>query len=81
MIDLIENAYGERVTLRTAQALRSRACELDRAFQPRVGMRVDEPVTRVRFQHAADLIHSKAKIEATRHDDGRRTFTTLRPRR
>jgi two-component system response regulator YesN len=65
MIDLIQKAYAERVTLQTlGLALGRQAAYLGRLFHKEVGMTVRECVTRVRLEHAAVLILAGGKIEA-----------------
>lgn len=65
MVDLIEKAYSEKITLNTvAAALRTKPDYLGRVFRAVVGMSVHEYVTRVRLEQAAHLIGSGIKIEA-----------------
>jgi two-component system response regulator YesN len=65
MLDVIERAYAEPVTLqRLGVALGRQAAYLGRLFHKEVGMTVRECVTRVRLEHAATLILDGAKIEA-----------------
>jgi AraC-like DNA-binding protein len=65
MVDLIERSYGERMTLNTVSAaLRGVPADLGRLFQSVVGVSVHEYLTRVRLDHAAQLINSGVKIES-----------------
>jgi AraC-like DNA-binding protein len=65
MVDLIEKAYADRITLQTVSAaLRGRPVDMGRLFHAHVGVSVHEYLTQVRLEHAAHLILSSVKIEA-----------------
>jgi AraC-like DNA-binding protein len=65
MVDLIEKAYAERITLHTVSAaVRGVPHDLGRLFRKVTGATVHEYVTRVRLEHAADLIAGRVKVEA-----------------
>jgi AraC-like DNA-binding protein len=65
MVDLIEKAYANRITLeRISAAFRGKPTSLGPLFQKLVGMSVHQYLTQVRLQHAAHLINSGLKIEA-----------------
>jgi AraC-like DNA-binding protein len=65
MVDLIEKAYAERITLHTVStAVRGVPHDLGRLFRKVTGATVHEYVTRVRLEHAAHLIAGNVKVEA-----------------
>jgi AraC-like DNA-binding protein len=65
MVDLIDKAYADRITLKTVSAaLRGKPAFLGRVFHDAVGLSVHEYVTRVRLERAAHLIASNVKVEA-----------------
>jgi YesN/AraC family two-component response regulator len=65
MLDFIDKGYADRITLKTvAAALRANPARLGRRFHDRVGVSVHSYVTRVRLEHAAQLIASNVKVEA-----------------
>ena len=65
MVDFIDRAYADRITVKTvAAAIRGNPTKLGRHFHAGVGVSVHVYVTRVRLEHAADLIASNVKIEA-----------------
>jgi YesN/AraC family two-component response regulator len=65
MIDLIEQSYSDPITLHfLADALNRQAAYLGALFRREVGVSVRQWVTRVRLDHATDLIRDGVKIEA-----------------
>jgi transcriptional regulator GlxA family with amidase domain len=65
MVDFIDKGYAERITLKTVAAtVRGNPAKLGRRFLATVGVSVHGYVTRVRLEHAADLIVSNTKVEA-----------------
>ena len=65
IMDFIDRGYASRITLKTvADALRANPAKLGRRFHDEVGVSVHSYVTRVRLEHAAQLIASDIKVEA-----------------
>jgi two-component system, response regulator YesN len=65
MIELIEQSYAEPVTLHfLAAALGRQPSYLGAMFRREVGVSVHEWLTRVRLDHAMELIREGVKIEA-----------------
>jgi YesN/AraC family two-component response regulator len=65
MLDVIEHSYAERITLDTfAAMLNRRATYLGHLFRKEVGMTLHQRLTRVRLDHATQLIAEGVKIEA-----------------
>jgi AraC-like DNA-binding protein len=65
MVDLVEKAYADRMTVKTVSAaLRGKPAVLGRLFHHVVGVSVHGYVTRVRLARAAHLITSNVKVEA-----------------
>jgi AraC-like DNA-binding protein len=65
MLDVIEQSYAERITLHTFAAMLNRQSSyLGHLFRQEVGMTVHQRLTRVRLDHAAELICKGVKIEA-----------------
>ena len=65
MLDFIDTRYADRITLKTvAAALRAHPARLGRRFHDKVGVSVHSYLTRVRLEHAAQLIASNIKVEA-----------------
>jgi AraC-like DNA-binding protein len=65
MVDLIEQTFAHRTTLKTVSAaMRGRPEQLGRLFRQVVGTTIHDYVTRVRLDHAAHFIRSGVKIEA-----------------
>jgi AraC-like DNA-binding protein len=65
MLTQIENDYSQAITLRTMSAAIGRQpAYLGRLFQQEVGASVRDHLTRVRLEHAAELIREGVKIEA-----------------
>src|SRR5687768_12690991 len=65
MLTQIENDYSQAITLRTMSAAIGRQpAYLGRLFQQEVGASVRDHLTRVRLEHAAELIRDGVKIEA-----------------
>ena len=64
-MDFIDTGYAGRITLKTVgAALRANPARLGRRFHDKVGVSVHSYVTRVRLEHAAQLIASNIKVEA-----------------
>jgi AraC-like DNA-binding protein len=65
MLTQIERDYSQAITLRTMSASIGRQpAYLGRLFQQEVGASVRDHLTRVRLEHAAELIREGVKIEA-----------------
>src|SRR5688572_6792370 len=65
MLTQIENGYSQAITLRTMSAAIGRQpAYLGRLFHQEVGASVRDHLTRVRLEHAAELIRDGVKIEA-----------------
>src|SRR5207247_1956001 len=64
-LDLIGTEYAEALTLRTLAAkLEARPAHLGMIFREQFGMTARDWLTRVRLEHAAELICAGVKIEA-----------------
>ncbi len=64
-LDLIRTEYAESLTLRTLAAkLEARPAHLGTMFRQQFGMTARDCLTRVRLEHAAELIRAGVKIEA-----------------
>jgi two-component system response regulator YesN len=64
-LDLIRTDYAEALTLRTLAAkLQARPAYLGTMFRQQFGMTARDWLTRVRLEHAAELICAGVKIEA-----------------
>jgi YesN/AraC family two-component response regulator len=65
MLDLIDQSYSDPITLHSlAAALNRQAAYLGALFRREVGLSVRQWVTRVRLDHATNLIRDGVKIEA-----------------
>jgi two-component system response regulator YesN len=65
MMDLIHARYAGVVTLRTlGAALEERPARLGSVFRQTLGVSARECLTRVRLEHAIELIQAGVKIEA-----------------
>jgi PAS domain S-box-containing protein len=65
MLEEIERDYAQPITLRTISATIGRQpAYLGRVFQREVGSSVRDYLTRVRLEHAAELVRDGVKIEA-----------------
>src|SRR5688500_7746033 len=65
MVEVLENQYGDVVTLRRlATEMGRQPAYLGRVFLKETGVTVREYVTRVRLEHAETLISEGVKIEA-----------------
>jgi transcriptional regulator GlxA family with amidase domain len=74
MVDFIDDGYAGRLTLKSvAAAVRGNPAKLGRQFQTKIGISVHGYLTRVRLEHAAQLIASNVKIEAVALDVGYRS--------
>jgi len=64
MLDVIEQSYADRITLRTLAAMLNRqSAHLGHLFRKQVGMTVHQRLSHVRLYHAAELICGDMKIE------------------
>lgn len=65
MLDVIDNRYTEAITLRTlSTSVGRQPAYLGRLFRQEVGSSFHDYLTRVRMEHAAELIREGVKIEA-----------------
>jgi PAS domain S-box-containing protein len=65
MLDVLDNGYADALTLRTlGTSIGRQPAYLGRIFRQQVGSTVRDYLTRVRLEHAAELIHDGVKIEA-----------------